>query len=406
LSADEVTWFQQVYSGASSPLEGIGNVIAVALQSPEFLYLLELGDSTGSDSSFALTQYEIASRLSYQLWDTMPDDELFTLADQGKLSDNQVISNQIDRMINQPEAKAKISRFFLYWLLYTKGKSEPSTNPSFLNGLNTSGLNTEMTRELEEYINYVVWQKRGTYQDLLTLKDSFAKTEALAQIYQHPLLTSGTQIMGGTRKGLLMRLPFLISGDSYNHPILRGVFLRKRILCDDLGAPSANQLTTAPEVDTLPYIQQYTVRERIAMKTSSNSCITCHSQINPLGFAFENFDSLGRERTVETAYDPNFQVIAQHQVNTQVTDLNLGARAPASVASGSELVDAIANGEKGSACFARQVFRFYNIRRETPQDGCALGSTFTSARDPQRGILDSIKENLLNEQIGSKTVKP
>jgi hypothetical protein len=404
LTSEEATWFQQIFAASANPLEGIGNIISIALLSPEFLYLLELGSAAGTDTVFTVTQYELASRLSYQLWDNMPDQELFTLADQNRLSLSDVLSSQIDRMINSPLAKTKIRRFFSFWLLYAKNNYQPSANPLFLNGINTTGLTTEMVRELEEYIDYVVWQKRGTYQDLLTLKDSFAKTPALAQIYQHPL-SSGPQTLGGSRKGLLMRLPFLISGEAVNHPIVRGVFIRKRVLCGELGVPSAVQLTTAPETDSLPYIQQYTLRERTTIKTSGAACISCHAQINPLGFAFENFDSLGRERSIETAYDSNSQVIAQHQVNTQVTDLNLGSRAPASVNSSSELVDAIADSEKGAACFSRQVFRFYNTRNESDTDGCALSGTFTSARDPNQGILESIKSNLLKSQINLKAVK-
>lgn len=409
LSQTEITTFKDLYDGGTTPQEGFQVVVMTMLQSPEFLYHVELGTpAIGTDTAYDVTSFEMASRISYALWNTMPTQELFDAAASGVIRDPAQLESLVDRMIEDTRTKTKMKTFFSAWL-GLRSLPNPSPNPDFLNGLVTTGLTAEMSRELDQYLDYIVWKKRAGYEELMTSKVSFARTPALAAIYEHPLATdpnAATQTMGPGRMGLLLRSPLLMAGDDENHPILRGVTLRKNVLCDVLGMPSNEAFAARPDVDTTAYILGHTVRQRVAEKTSASNCIGCHAMINPIGFALEEFDPLGRRRTTEKAYDSTFQFIVEHRVDSSARDLLIDVGGPDASTSGEQLIDIIAHSDKGSACFARQTYRYFAFRQEnTVQDGCSLKGIRDAVVGDGGSITDGLKRVLLNPGLAKKVVK-
>ncbi|MES2963883.1 MAG: DUF1592 domain-containing protein [Bdellovibrionota bacterium] len=409
LSSSEATMFRSLYDSGSTPQEGLQIVLMTMFQSPQFLHHVEIGtEATGSDTEFEVTPYEVASRIPYALWDSMPSDALFAAAAAGDLQDSARLDAIVSGMIDDPRTKDKLKGFFAYWL-NTSALSNPSTNADFLNGLDTTGLVPEMKREMDQYIDHVIWQKRQGYEELMTSKTSFARTPALAEIYEHTLAANpddGSQTMGGPRKGLLLRAPLLFASDDETHPILRGATLRKRILCDQMGLPSNDAFGVRLDVDTVEFITEHTLRERITEKTSGGSCAGCHSMINPIGFVLEGYDALGRRRSTEKAYDSTEQLIAEHRIDSSVTNLRIDSDGPSAASSGEELVDIIANSDKGSACFARQTFRYFNFRSEDiTQDGCSLKGIRDSIVGQNGSITEGLKRTVMNRALNKKIVK-
>lgn len=407
LTAAELTWLESAYGTGSNARDRIAVVVATLVGAPDFLYHVELGTPTaGSPTDFALTQYEVANRLSYGILGTMPTVALQAQAARGELSNPSIVQSTIGTMLDDPRARTKVREFFAFWLGTDNLPGIPA-NPNFLAGLDTAGLRAEMKRELEEYIEQMVWIRGADYRELMTSPVSYARTPALASIHGHGLAgnpAAGTQQMGGGRKGLLMRGPFLISTDDYTHPIVRGVRMRTRLLCDILGSPSPDAFAAQTMIQSPNFVKQFSTRERVTQSTSDPSCMACHRSINPLGFAFEGLDSAGRFRTMELNFDGTNQLIAQHAINNVVTDLAIDYATGESSNSASQLIDTIAQSNKGSMCMARQLHRYYQMRAESVRaDACALVDTKTALAESggsvRRGIQTAIGNRFLNRKV-------
>jgi hypothetical protein len=190
----------------------------------------------------------------------------------------------------------------------------------------------------------------------------------------------------GERDGLLNRAFFLMSGNETANAVRRGVFVQRQILCNLLPSPDPNALPDraleAPEADP-----GASTRQRFEAKTSPALCQTCHVHINPTGFAFENFDSLGRVRTHELMFGPEHDVIGMPAIDSRGSVMLDGTTVE--VQNGSELSHAIATSRVANECFARQYFRFVFGRTETTGDGCALRELYDASTTG--GMLEMFK---------------
>jgi hypothetical protein len=409
LLANEVGSLQELVALGSSKTDQISALFEYLFDAPDFLYRLESG--TGGDGTLQnpiqLTSYEIASRLSFLILDSMPDDTLFQLAAKDQLRDSAVAGAQVDRLFQSPLAQEKFKLFTSFWLLLNQQavhgmKDFPSGPAAFVNGLDTNGYKDEVIRETKEFVNYIVFSKKGSYADLMTSNASFARTDALASVYGHAKVTSNTPESMTQRKGLLMRPIFLASPTSETNPIIRGVRMRSRILCNDLTFPGASVLTQGPDVSTTQMMQQYSTRERYGMKTSGASCLGCHTLINPYGYVFEGFDSFGRIRSQETNFNSDGSVLATHALNLQGSLQLDGANADVNGAS--QLLDDVASSTSGPACMTRQLFRFYELSAETSDDSCALAKAYNSMAQSGGSILDAVKSTIVNDYLALKRV--
>ncbi len=347
----------------STPEEAVLLTVAGILQSHHFLYRIEAGDTAKAASGVApLTDWEMASRLSYFIWDTMPDPELFMAAAQGKLSTRAQVKAQAERMVNDPKARPAVVHFHNQWLGTDKIMSISPARRAYgqLFGVNpTPPLDTtgdgqwpailnpmrhSMQIETDLFIEDQVFEGEGTLEGLFTSNEGYtsnitgpvlgvgtcpsgvnypgggpgkggtackldetkvdmAADKAVtiriglvaATYFQSSLTVHPATFPKNERSGVLTLPAVLALGAHPVHPspILRGKHILERIACQHIGAPPPNADAAAPpdSVDA-----KATNRERTEESTSAAGCAGCHSVVNPPGFAFEHYDSMGRWR--------------------------------------------------------------------------------------------------------------
>ena len=280
---------EKQFRDASRPEDAVKRVVLLALKSPRFLYL---GLDGGKPDAF-----DVAARLSYGLWDSLPDRELTKLAAQGALRTREQISQQARRMMSDPRARAKMQSFLHHWLqmdhvesLAKDDRVFPGFTPEIIADLRTS---------LNLFLDDVVWSGSSDYRRLL-LEDDLFVNDRLAQFYGVNTNAGDgfvrVSIEPQQRAGVLTH-PYLLSAFSYHKstsPIHRGVFLTRNIVGRALKPPPM-----AVAFKDAEFAPNLTMREKVAELTRPQACQTCHSVINPLGFSLEHFDAVGRFRTHE-----------------------------------------------------------------------------------------------------------
>ena len=236
----------------------------------------------------------MASRLSYGLWDSMPDRELLHAAAAGKLATRDEVTRQAERMLDDPRAKAKLRTFLLSWTdadrprkLSKDSKKFPGFNSAVIADLRTS---------LEMFLDHVAWSKKSDFRQLL-LANTVYLNGRLAKFYGAKLPPDApftkVALDDGLRAGVLTH-PYLMSSFAHSKdtsPVLRGVFLRARCAGGFI-ASAAGGIRAA-----IGRIAAHTDHaERVILQTKSDNCMMCHGIINPLGFTLEHFDAVGRYR--------------------------------------------------------------------------------------------------------------
>jgi cytochrome c553 len=277
------------FAQAADPETAVKHVVLLTLKSPRFLFREVVGD--------AADPYNVAARLSFGLWDSLPDEELLKAAAAGELSRREQIAKQAERMLADARTRGKLREFFVQWLRIDQAPEmakDPARFPEF-NAATASDLRTS----LELFVEDVVWSEKSDFRELLKA-DWLYLNGRLAQLYRPDLPPDAPFIkmetLPGERAGVLTH-PYMMAGFAYtatSSPIHRGVFVARSVLGRSLRPP--------PEaVSPLPVElhANLTTRERIALQTKGEACQTCHSMINPLGFTLENFDAVGRFRGEE-----------------------------------------------------------------------------------------------------------
>jgi hypothetical protein len=298
LSAAELDSYTGLY--ASGPTAGdLDTSLQVALQtlleSPDFLYRPELG-TPGPDP--VLAPYERATRLSYLLWASTPDDLLLDAAEAGQLETDAQLSAQVDRLLTDPKAQRGILRFTDQWLkvraLNTAGK-DPSENFA------------EVRPAVVESLGRFVWsvfQRDGTMEELLTAPRAFVD-EHTAPIFGVTPPAPGTwaevNVDPRERAGIVTHPAFLAGHGypGYPSPVLRGVFVLERYLCNPPRPPPPGVIQSPPPTnDNGRLLSNREGYDRVTL-LAGETCAACHTTINPLGFAFEGYDTMGRFRTMD-----------------------------------------------------------------------------------------------------------
>lgn len=277
---------------------GIRWVIATMLQSPHFLYRSELG--TEGSGGFTLTDWELATELSYLVLQTTPDDALLDAAASGALSTPEGLAAELERLTALPGAAGTMEQFVGHWLLLDRlpvVARDPDLYPEL-----TDSVRGAMAAETGRVVRDVS-ARGGSLADLLLGAETFLDPE-LAAFYGVPLGTGEADPQGFVRtpldgtgrgglltQGSLLTVHALPNGSS---PIHRGVLVRERLLCQELPPPPANIDASPPPIDP-----SQSTRERYAAHSAIDECASCHVMIDPIGFAFEHFDGVGRWRETE-----------------------------------------------------------------------------------------------------------
>ncbi len=300
VAADELTPFMDLfakYRPDFDTFEGaMLEVLATALAAPEFLYLTQrsLSDHTGPDNtqkSGTISELELASRLSFFLWSSVPDEVLLQLARKGTLKDPAVLNAQVDRMLADPRAQRFSQHFAEQWLGLDGMAS--------VTHVKDDALREAMRLEPVAFFREAL-RSNSSVMDFLH-SNYVVVNERLAQHYGIPGVFGPhfrkVPVAAETHRGGILTAAGMLTmnsdgGDS--HPLKRGVWLLERILQDPPPPPPAN----VPKVDLAdPRILEMTLKERIVDHRNKPACISCHSRIDPWGIAFENYDALGAWRT-------------------------------------------------------------------------------------------------------------
>ncbi|MFP6901495.1 MAG: DUF1592 domain-containing protein, partial [Opitutales bacterium] len=264
--------------------------LALVLISPDFLYLLEPGRPKGDR---ALNDYEVASRLSYFLWSTMPDEELFALAKAGKLRQPKELEKQVRRMLADKRSWEFVSHFTDQWLNLS-GLTRVAVNPQYHPDFDDH-LKPDMKLETQHFFAEVV---RANASALQLVDSDFAMlNRALARHYgiDGPRGSAFERVAlkeGQHRGGVLTQASVLLanSDGEQSHPIRRAVWLRDRIL----GDPPAPPPPDVPELETnAPKMKNLSIREQMELHREKAACADCHRDIDPWGIAFEEYDAVG-----------------------------------------------------------------------------------------------------------------
>ncbi len=352
LTAGELSIVGGLYDDIRSLQDAEGAWSAVMqffLQSPALLYRTErgAGEVDNAPELVALTDYEMASRLSYFFLNSMPDDELFDAAAAGELSRPGQIEAQARRLVQSERAMDAIELFHRDWLHLHELENAAKSTDTFPEW--GEGMRAALQDELRAFLEL---QGDATYASLMT-SGEIPVDPALTSVYD---AESGPQSLP-ERVGLLTLASFAAAHatESVTNPIERGAFIRQQILC--AGLPEF-----PGDVDTSPLesvADRPTARERLQPLMEREDCSSCHTQFNPLGLALEQFDALGHFRTEEngTPIDTSGSVALE--------DVGAFMDAP-------DMLNRIANSESGESCYTTQWFRFTQGRREVPADACVM----------------------------------
>jgi cytochrome c5 len=281
---------------------GIQSALERLLVDPQFLFRVEREPAVPPTGGvFRVSDAELASRLSFLLWSSIPDDELLDLATRGKLADGAVLEQQVRRMLGDPRASALVSNFAAQWLYLRNVRAvAPDVNafPGF-----DGNLREALLEETELFVTSQLREDRSVV-DLLTANYTFLN-ERLARHYGVPGIYGShfrrVTITDPNRVGLLGQGSILMvtSYATRTSPVVRGKWLLENILGAPPPAPPAN---VPPLPDAGAEGRVMSVRERMEQHRKDPVCASCHAQMDPLGFALENYDAIGRWRSADETH--------------------------------------------------------------------------------------------------------
>ena len=350
LTSEETQRLTAVFTAVRAQEDGataMRAVVTVVLQAPQFLYRFE---------SSPLTGFDLASRLSFFLWGSQPDDALLDAAQSGPID----LGAQARRMLADPRARAVVQRFHLQWL----GVAGLQTRPKELAGF--PSLAEAMLEETARVAEWSVFDGNGDARRLFDGHTTFVN----AQLAEHYGLTAAADagfVQVDTdrtaRAGVLTHGSVLSAWSKYDQtsPVLRGKLVRERFLCQSPKPPPGNVIAMLGTPDA------GTTRQRFAAHVTDSKCSGCHQLMDPIGFGLEKFDAVGAYRAFENGVkvDSTGEVIAGGDLDGKFD----GAL---------ELSSRLAGSRDVKRCLALQWFRFAFGRAETAGDACSLEQAQTA----------------------------
>jgi mono/diheme cytochrome c family protein len=295
-----LSFYQAGRNAGGSFDEGIERALRLILSDPQFIFRFERDPGTIAQGSvYRLSDLELASRLSFFLWSSIPDDELINVASQGKLKDPAVLEQQVRRMLADPRSESLVTNFAAQWLFLRNMKNtfpDPQEFPDFDDNLRQS-----LQKETELFVGSIFKEDHNVL-DLLNANYTFVN-ERVARHYGIPNVYGSrfrkVTLTDDNRRGLLGQASILAvtSHTTRTSPVVRG----KWILSNLLGTPPP---PPPPDVPALKENSEggkpRTVRERMQEHRANPTCASCHNIMDPLGFALENFDATGRWRSTDS----------------------------------------------------------------------------------------------------------
>jgi hypothetical protein len=380
LSSAEASRLMALYTTGTTTLnlafpEAISLLIEAMLQSPQFLYHWEISpnDAPVYDGSvLQLDAYHIASRLSYFIWGSMPDDALFASAASGELNTLAGVTAAARRLLADPKARGTVSSFFSDWLaldgLAARAK-DATLYPQY-----TPALQTAMLAETSTFVQSVVFDGDGRWSTLLGAPYTYID-QSLGTLYGAQVMGTGVQrtmLNASQRSGFLTQASFLaLTGTTEgSDPPRRGAAVLTKLMCRPLPPPPANVPPPAPAS------AGGTTRQRFTAHDMNPCAHGCHTTMDPIGFAFENYDGIGGYRTT----DNGLPVDASGSVSVD------GASQSFNDAIG--LVQILTKSNQVRQCFSTEWARYALDRPDTPDDQASLAAVALAFSQDTAGVQD------------------
>lgn len=447
----------------NNPEHAFGLLISRMLMSPHFIFRHESGLKNRGNSCSKMVideNYNSIARMSYGIWGTMPDKELFTAADDKNFLFSNQLDYQINRMLKQPEAREWVGRFFRQWLHYDDLPIE-GYSWDFIADIERAQLHNYAADELDSFINATVWNNQGGFYDLLASRLVITNAPSIRQIYGLPEKSSVTyEEVADNRAGILTRAVMLMNGKDETTPIRRGKFIRQQLLCEPLKPPDASLI---PAGSLIPPKRDHrmSTRQRWDTKTKAPLCQSCHSLMNPFGFSLESYDGLGRYRTKErlkipetSPQGPSQALVRLYGLTNRVTNTSISlierainktrrnvgllpvdSIAPFELASISSLYDveikintvispniefhsdvavgdavelsiAIGKSQKANKCFAKQFATFVQRRELAPHDSVIIQQLASELMQPTGSIYEFFRKYLRHVALSGIRLSP
>lgn len=356
---------------------GVRAVVERSLQSAQFLYRVEVGESVDPAHNLARpTAYEMATRLAYFLWGSMPDPALLDAAQQGKLTTKEGVLDEARRMLTDEQAKDSV-RYFHTMLFGTGGldhlERDATYYPTF-----KPGMGALFRQETERFLDDVIWNGAGELGTIFTAPYTFVN-ETLATFYGIPNVTGDAfqkvYVDTTKRSGLLTQAGILTltTPGSRSDPVLRGKFVYTKILCGAIDDPP-------PDVPKLPDpVPGQSTRDRLAAHRAAPECAGCHAFMDPLGLPFEHFDGVGLWRDTDNG-----------------AAIDASGEIPEGDAAGPfdgviELEQKLSQSADVRSCYARRFLTYAYGRALNPDDDCSR-ATLEAAFEQAHG---NVKELML-----------
>ena len=365
LDPREIALYSKIFKSEPNFVAGVQTVMESMLQAPAFLFWMQ--QATRQEGK----PYATASRLSYLLWNTMPDDALLDAAAKGNLDTPQGVEGIAREMLTSPKARTSLDEFVSQWLRFDRALGaarERRTFPQFSRDLVLS-----MLEESRRFVGDLVWNNKN-FMDLFRAEYGFVNSD-LASIYKVPAPARDFDRVDfprdQERAGILGQGTFLTltSKPEDTAPTSRGLFIREQFLCQQVPPPPQGVDTNLPPVSEF---RPVTNRERLKEHTTNPSCASCHSLIDPLGFGLEKFDAIGvRREKAKLLFYPDVHE-AKIPKKTEELDLDISGKIAglenSEFTNSREMGEILASSAQCQECVVRQVFRYMAGRRDTPED--------------------------------------
>jgi hypothetical protein len=356
-TAEERTSLRSLFDAVQSVAgfeAGLEAWLQAVLQSPQFLYRVE-SDAVGGDPT-RLSSASVATRLAFLLWATAPDEALLDAVADEALLTGEAVEAQARRMLDDDRARQGMENFYRQ-LLETKNLETLFKDPTYYPDF-TPQLALDLRTSLHAFMDHVLLDEDGGLSALTRSTRVYAN-ERMGEVYgwETEIGAFGPVSTDPTRRAGLMTQPAMLSllaKPNGSSPIARGVYLLERVLCRVLESPPPGMAIVAPDPDP-----NATTRERFAIHTEDEQCSGCHQFIDPVGFAFENYDGIGRWRTEE-----NGRPVDASGALTMADDPALVGP----VQDALDLVGRLDGAREMSRCMATHWFRYGMGRLETADD--------------------------------------
>lgn len=357
LCLEEAKRSQDFFTGAAVVVEAM-------LQSPHFLFRVERGGANG--------QYETASRLSYFLWDTMPDDELFRAAASGELATREQIEATARRMLDDPRAKPAMDEFLAQWMRFDRVLGATRDRRRFREF--NSEVAAAMVEETRQLFNHLVWHDRN-FLEFFTADYTFVSSD-LARLYGLPAPAEEFARVeypaDSGRSGVLGHGSFLVltSKPAETSPTSRGLFVRNHFLGHEVPPPPPGVDTTLPNITE---DKPLTNRQRLESHLNNEACAGCHRLIDPIGLSFEQYNAIGAFQPKMTlqfsgrGYESRRERPKMMELDLDTSGFIQGLEDSA-FSTPKELGKLLADSNACQRCIVKQLFRYAFGREETAAD--------------------------------------